>query len=39
VLSAADVPEAAGKLLGIELDNVTPDVDSWLGLDNVRLTK
>jgi len=38
VLSAADVPEAAGKLLGIELDNVTPDVDSWLGLDNVRLS-
>jgi len=37
VLSAADVPEAAGKLLGIELDNVTPDVDSWLGLDNVRI--
>jgi hypothetical protein len=37
VLSAADVPESVGKLLGIELDNVTPDVDSWLGLDNVRL--
>jgi hypothetical protein len=38
VLSAADVPDAVGKLLGIELNNVTPDVDSWLGLDNVRLT-
>jgi hypothetical protein len=38
VLSAADVPDCVGKLLGIELDNITPDVDSWLGLDNVRLT-
>ena len=38
VLSAADVPGAVGKLLGIELDNITPDVDSWLGLDNVRLS-
>ncbi len=37
VFSAADVPESVGKQLGIELNNVTPDVDSWAGSDNVRL--
>jgi len=39
VFSAADAPESVGKQLGIELNNVTPDVDSWACLDNVRLSK
>ncbi|MBN1359369.1 MAG: hypothetical protein JW993_02205 [Sedimentisphaerales bacterium] len=34
--ATADVPEAVGYLLGIELSNVSAG-DSWLGLDNVRL--
>ncbi len=33
---AADVPEAAGYKLGVELTNVTGE-SSWIGLDNVRL--
>ena len=34
--SADDVPDSAGKLLGIEIDNVSA-TDSWIGMDNVRL--
>ena len=34
---AAKTPEAAGKVLGIEFDNITTTGDSWIGLDNVRL--
>jgi hypothetical protein len=37
-LAAQDVPAAVGKVLGIEFDNVTANGDSWIGLDNVRLT-
>jgi hypothetical protein len=35
----ADVPEAVGHQLGIEVENVTPVDDSWVGMDNVRVTK
>jgi hypothetical protein len=35
--SAADVPEAIGKNIGIEFDNVTEESGSWLALDDVRL--
>ncbi len=35
--NAADAPDAVGKCIGIELDNVTTAGSSWLGLDNVRL--
>jgi hypothetical protein len=34
---AADAPDSIGKLLGIELDNVTEEGESWIGIDNVRL--
>jgi len=34
--AADDVPDSAGKLLGIEIDNVSA-TDSWIGVDNVRL--
>ncbi len=34
---AAEAPDAVGKRIGIELDNVTTVGDSWIGLDNVRL--
>jgi hypothetical protein len=37
-LDAAQVPAAAGKVLGIEFDNVTTNGQSWIGLDNVSLT-
>jgi len=37
VFNAADVPEAVGKKIGVEFDNVTTNGNSWLGLDNVRL--
>lgn len=37
VLTAADVSEAIGKRLGIELANSSPDGQSWVGIDNVRL--
>jgi hypothetical protein len=37
-LDAAQVPEAAGKVLGIEFDNVTTNGQSWIGLDSVSLT-
>ncbi len=37
VLTAADVPEAAGKQLGIELNNASEEGESWIGIDNVRL--
>jgi hypothetical protein len=36
--AANDVPAAVGKIIGIELDNVTTNGDSWIGLDNVWLT-
>jgi hypothetical protein len=35
--AADDVPESVGKLLGIEIDNVST-TDSWIGVDNVRLS-
>jgi len=35
-LSAADVPESVGKIIGIELSN-TSTGDTWIGLDNIRL--
>ena len=35
-LSAADVPESVGKIIGIEFSNASSG-DSWIGLDNVRL--
>jgi hypothetical protein len=35
-----DVPEAIGHQLGVQLRNVTPIDDmSWVGMDNVRVTK
>jgi hypothetical protein len=37
-LAVTDVPAAAGKVLGIEFKNVTTEGNSWIGLDNVRLT-
>jgi hypothetical protein len=36
--AAKDVPACVGKVLGIEFDNVTTNGESWIGLDNVRLT-
>lgn len=36
--AAQDVPESVGMLLGIELDNVTEEGESWAGIDNVRLS-
>jgi len=38
VFNAQDVPDAVGKPIGVELDNVTANGESWIGLDNVRLT-
>ena len=35
-LSAADVPEAIGKKIGIEFSNASTG-DTWIGLDNIRL--
>ena len=34
--AADDVPDSVGKLIGIEIDNVSA-TDSWIGVDNVRL--
>ena len=39
VFNAADAPEAVGKRIGIEFNNVTANGQSWIGLDNVRLRK
>jgi hypothetical protein len=36
-LDAAQAPDAVGKVLGIEFDNITTNGESWIGLDNVRL--
>jgi len=36
-LSAADVPESVGKKVGIEFSNASSG-DTWIGLDNIRLT-
>ena len=36
-LAASAFPAAIGHQLGIELDNVTAG-DSWIGIDNVRLS-
>lgn len=36
-LAVADQPLAAGSLLGVELDNVSAEGESWIGLDNVRV--
>jgi hypothetical protein len=36
-LSAADVPDAVGKQLGVEFNNVTEASSSWLALDSVCL--
>jgi len=36
--NAADLPACVGKEIGIEFDNVTTEGQSWIGLDNVRLT-
>jgi hypothetical protein len=41
-LSADDVPESVGNLLGIELknaSNATSDNNSWIGMDNVVVVK
>ena len=38
VFDAKEAPDAVGKKIGIEFDNVTTTGDSWIGLDNVRLT-
>jgi hypothetical protein len=27
-----------GKMIGVEFDNVTTEGESWIGLDNVRLS-
>ena len=35
---AAQVPESVGNKIGIEFANVTSAGDTWLGLDNVRLS-
>ncbi len=35
--AANDTPAAIGNLIGIEIDNVSPSISSWQGLDNVRL--
>jgi hypothetical protein len=32
------LPHLVGKKVGVELENVSPKADSWIGLDNVRLT-
>jgi hypothetical protein len=36
--NVADMPESQGQSIGIELQNVTEDGASWIGLDNVRLS-
>jgi hypothetical protein len=38
VFDAKEAPDAVGRRIGIEFDNVTAEGESWIGLDNVRLT-
>lgn len=38
VFDAKEAPDAVGRKIGIEFDNVTTNGQSWIGLDNVRLT-
>jgi hypothetical protein len=38
VLDAKEAPDAVGKQIGIEFDNVTTNGQSWIGLDKVQLT-
>ena len=35
--AVSDDPLAAGMRLGVELDNVSVEAESWVGLDNVRV--
>jgi hypothetical protein len=35
---AQEAPDAVGKKIGVEFNNVTTNGDSWIGLDNVRLS-
>jgi hypothetical protein len=35
---AKEAPDAVGKMIGVEFDNVTTEGESWIGLDNVRLS-
>jgi hypothetical protein len=37
-INSSAVPLAVGHKIGILLDNVSPDPNSWLDIDNVRLT-
>ena len=37
-LNAADAPDAVGEQLGIEFNNISAEGESWIGLDNVRLS-
>jgi hypothetical protein len=37
-LDASTVPAAFGRPIGIQLQNITPAGDSWIGVDNVRLS-
>jgi hypothetical protein len=34
---AADHPACIGRTLGISFDNISPNGDSWIGVDNVKL--
>lgn len=36
-IHAADHPACVGHVLGISIDNISPDGESWLGADNVQL--
>lgn len=38
VFDARETPDAVGKRIGVEFDNVTANGESWIGLDNVCLT-
>lgn len=38
VFDAKEAPDVVGKKIGVEFDNVTTTGDSWIGLDNVRLS-
>ncbi len=35
---AKEAPDVVGKKIGVEFDNVTTEGESWIGLDNVRLS-
>ena len=37
MLTADDLPAAIGKRIGVQMENVSPKPDSWIGMDNVRL--